>query len=166
MKLSTTKVNAFGSPNSGPIGEVYDGKVEFYKTANRESISGAPFRVSIDEKLPKVEIVYMYADPSPEYLKLLIKQNVDGIIIAGVGNGNFSKAFTEAIKLAISNGIVVCRGSRCIMGRVVMNGEVDDEAMGTIVADDLNPQKARILLMLGLTKTKNIKELQSYFLKY
>jgi L-asparaginase len=166
MKLSTTKVNAFGSPNSGPIGQVYDGKVEFYKTANRESIVGAPFSVTINEKLPKVEIVYMYADASPEYLKQLIQQKVDGIIIAGVGNGNFSKAFTEAIKLAISHGIVVCRASRCVMGRVVMNGEVDDEALGTIVADDLNPQKARILLMLGLTKTKNRKELQSYFFKY
>ncbi len=37
MKLSTTKVEAFGSPNSGPVGQVYDGKVEYYMKADTRS---------------------------------------------------------------------------------------------------------------------------------
>jgi L-asparaginase len=47
-----------------------------------------------------------------------------------------------------------------------LKDEVDDDKLGTIVSDDLNPQKARILLMLGLTKTKDKKELQNYFFEF
>lgn len=165
-KTSTTKVNAFRAPNSGPLGEVYDGHVEYYKSSVREAAQGGPFAVNNDTKLPTIEIVYMYADASPAYIDYLVQQKVDGIVIAGVGNGNFSKAFTEAIKRATKANIAVCRSSRCLEGRVVLDGETGDDELGTIVSDDLNPQKARILLMLGLTKTKNKKELQDFFFRF
>lgn len=165
-KTSTTKVNAFKSPNSGPLGEVYDGHVEYYKSSLRETSKGGPFEISNNTKLPKVEIVYMYADASPDYIDYLVKQKVNGIIIAGVGNGNFSKAFTDAIKRATNANITVCRASRCLEGRVVLDGETNDNELGTIVSDDLSPQKARILLMLGLTKTNDKKELQNYFFRF
>lgn len=161
-KVSTTKVNAFDAPESGAIGIVYDGHVEYYKSSIREAATG-PFLVTNSTKLPRVEIVYMYADASADYIDHLIKQKVDGIIIAGVGNGNFSKAFTDAVKRATAAKIIVCRASRCLSGRVVLDGEVNDDELGTIVSDDLNPQKARILLMLGLLKTKERKQLQQYF---
>ncbi|KIA97050.1 MULTISPECIES: asparaginase [unclassified Flavobacterium] len=165
-KTSTTKVNAFRSPDSGPLGEVYDGRVEYYKSSVRETAKEGPFEVNKNTKLPKVEIVYMYADASPEYIDYLVKQKVKGIVIAGVGNGNFSKAFTEAIKKATKANIAVCRSSRCLEGRVVLDGETNDNELGTVVSDNLSPQKARILLMLGLTKSKNKKELQDYFFRF
>ncbi|WP_316751432.1 type II asparaginase [Pedobacter gandavensis] len=165
-KLSTTKVNAFGAPNSGPVGQVFDGKVEYYKTSERRTPHVAPFTITKNTVFPKVEIFYMYTDPSPSYFDCLLKDKVAGIVIAGVGNGNFSKPITAAVKKAIADGIAVCRGSRCISGRVVEDGEVNDKELGTIVSDDLNPQKARILLMLGLTKTHKAAELQKYFLQY
>ncbi|WP_250318093.1 type II asparaginase [Pedobacter sp. B4-66] len=165
-KLSTTKVNAFGAPNSGAIGQVFDGKVEFYKSSDRQVSPLPQFKVDDNTVFPKVEIVYTYADASPAYLDLLIKEKAAGIVIAGVGNGNFSKAFTSSVKKAVAAGIVVCRASRCVSGRVVEDGEVDDKELGTIVTDDLNPQKARILIMLGLLKTHNTAELQQYFLRY
>ncbi|MFH6998894.1 type II asparaginase [Flavobacterium sp. FlaQc-57] len=165
-KTSTTKVNAFKSPNSGPLGEVYDGHVEYYKSSLRETSKGGPFEINNNTKLPKVEIVYMYADASPDYIDYLVKQKVNGIVIAGVGNGNFSKAFTDAIKRATNANIIVCRASRCLEGRVVLDGETNDNELGTIVSDDLSPQKARILLMLGLTKTNDKKELQNYFFRF
>ncbi|MFT3826246.1 MAG: type II asparaginase [Chitinophagaceae bacterium] len=165
-KLSTTKVNAFGSPDSGPIGQVFDGHVEYYKSSERETATSAPFKADNTTKLPRVEIAYMYADASPDYINYLVTQKPAGIVIAGVGNGNFSKAFTEAVKKAVAAGIVVCRSTRCVSGRVVLDAEVDDKALGTIVSDDLNPQKARILLMMGLTKTKSRETLQEYFFRY
>lgn len=61
---------------------------------------------------------------------------------------------------------MVCRGSRCVSGRVVEDGEVNDDELGTLVSDDLNPQKARILLMLGLLNTHDKETLQGYFLRY
>src|SRR6187455_770818 len=54
MKLSTTKTNAFGSPNTGPVGQAYDGRVEYYLTSVREVNVGTPFSVNADTKLPRV----------------------------------------------------------------------------------------------------------------
>lgn len=166
MKMSTTKVNAFFSPNTGPIGQVYDGKVEFYQASMREVNVKTPFSISLDTKLPRVDIVYMYADAPSDMIDMLVAKKVDGIVIAGVGNGNFNKAYMEAVKKAVAAGIVVCRASRAPSGRVVLEDEINDKELGTIVSDDLTPQKARILLMLGLTKTKDKKQLQQYFFTY
>jgi len=166
MKMSTTKTNAFGSPNTGPVGQAYDGRVEYYSTSMREVNVGTPFSITADTRLPRVDIVYMYADAPSDQIDMLIAKKVDGIVIAGVGNGNFNKVFTEAVKRAISAGIIVCRASRTPSGRVVLHDEINDDELGTIVSDDLSPQKARILLMLGLTKTKDKKQLQGYFFKY
>src|SRR6476469_4199252 len=160
MKMSTTFTNAFGSPNTGPIGHAYDGKVEYYANATREVNPQNPVVIKADTKLPRVDIVYMYADAPSDMIDMLIAKKVDGIVIAGVGNGNFNKAYMDAVKRAVQAGIVVCRASRTHSGRVVLEDEINDDELGTIVSDDLTPQKARVMLMLGLTKTKDRKQLQ------
>src|SRR5436190_4917729 len=68
MKLSTTKTNAFGSPNTGPVGQAYDGKVEYYMASMREVNVKTPFTIAADTKLPRVDIVYMYADAPPDMI--------------------------------------------------------------------------------------------------
>jgi L-asparaginase len=166
MKMSTTKTNAFGSPNTGAVGQAYDGRVEYYSRSEREVNAKSPVVITADTKLPRVDIVYMYADAPPDQIDMLIGKKVDGIVIAGVGNGNFNKAYMDAVKRAVAAGIVVCRASRAPSGRVVLHDEINDDELGTIVSDDLTPQKARILLMLGLTKTKDKKQLQNFFFKY
>src|SRR5215469_5158831 len=166
MKMSTTKTNAFGSPNTGAIGQAYDGRVEYYLSSVREVDPKNPIVITPDTKFPRVDIVYMYADAPSDEIDLLISKKVDGIVIAGVGNGNFNKAYMDAVKRAVAAGIIVCRASRTPSGRVVLHDEINDDELGTIVSDDLNPQKARILLMLGLTKTKDKKQLQDFFFKY
>ena len=166
MKMSTTKTNAFGSPNTGPVGQAYDGRVEYYSRSEREVKPTNPIMLTNDTKLPRVDIVYMYADAPADMIDLLISKKVDGIVIAGVGNGNFNKVYTEAVKRAVAAGIIVCRASRTPSGRVVLHDEINDDELGTVVSDDLTPQKARVLLMLGLTKTKDKKQLQELFFKY
>jgi L-asparaginase len=166
MKLSTTKVNAFGSVNTGPVGQIYDGKVEYYMKSIREENTKTPFNVTADTKLPRVDIVYMYADAPSDMIDMLVAKKVAGIVIAGVGNGNFNKTFMDAVKRAVAAGVVVCRASRTPSGRVVLEDEINDDELGTIVSDDLTPQKARIMLMLGLTQTKDRKQLQQYFFQY
>src|ERR1043166_639990 len=166
MKLSTTKTNAFGSPNTGAIGQAYDGRVEYYSRSDREVDPPKPIVITADTKLPRVDIVYMYADAPSDQIDMLINKKVDGIVIAGVGNGNFNKAYMDAVKRAVAAGIIVCRASRTPSGRVVLHDEINDDELGTIVSDDLNPQKARILLMLGLTRTKDKAQLQKLFFKY
>ncbi|UXE67213.1 MAG: asparaginase [Chryseotalea sp. WA131a] len=166
MKMSTTKVNAFYSPNTGPVGQVYDGKVEFYLASMREVNVTLPFSITNATVMPRVDIVYMYADASGDMIDFLVSKKVDGIVIAGVGNGNFNKAYKEAIKRATASGIAVVRASRTTTGRVVLENDAKEDEMGTVVSDDLSPQKARVLLMLSLTQTKDRRKIQEFFYTY
>lgn len=166
VKTSTTHLNAFTAPNNGPIGQVYDGKVFMYEQETRKSNKETPFDITGLTSLPEVAVAELYADAPSTAIKAYVASGVKGIITGGLGNGNLNKANTEAVADAIKKGIVVVRASRVPTGRVTLLDETDDAKLGTIVSDDLNPQKARILLMLGLTKTSDSKQLQQYFFEY
>jgi len=167
FKINTTNLNAFSSPNTGPIGQVYDGKVIYYNQHLQKSDIEAPFDVSRIENLPKVEIVYMYVDATGAPINALINDKTEGLVIACSGNGTFNKAIFQAVNTAVKKGIVVVRSTRVPSGRVTQYNQVfDDKKLGTIAADDLNPQKARILLMLALTITKDRDKIQEMFLDY
>ncbi|MFQ3324198.1 MAG: L-asparaginase [Pseudomonadales bacterium] len=159
-KANTTQVSTFVARNSGPLGNVELGDVNFYQapmTAN------SIFDVSGLKVLPQVDIVYGYANASPVPVNALVEAGAKGIINAGVGNGNFYPEVEEALKAARSKGVVVVRSSRVGSGHVLRNSEVNDDKLDFVVADDLSPQKARILLMLALTKTKNAVQIQQWF---
>jgi L-asparaginase len=130
--------------------------------------SGDPaFDVSKLDSLPKVEIVYMYVDANASAINAFINDRADGLIIAGTGNGSFNKKILQAVETAVKKGIVVVRSSRVVSGRVTQFNQVfDDKKLGTIASDDLNPQKARILLMLALSVTKDKSKIQEMFLEY
>src|ERR1035437_4405651 len=101
--------------------------------------------------MPRVEIVYTYVDASPAAINALVNDKADGLIIACVGNGNLNKAILQSVETAVKKGIVIVRSSRVPSGRVTQFNQVfDDKKLGTIAANDHNPQKARILLMLAL----------------
>ena len=116
--------------------------------------------------LPRVEIIYSYANVGPEIVNFLVKDGVKGIVLAGVGDGNSTDAVIAALSDAAKKGVVVCRATRTGSGLVVRNVEVDDDKLGFITSMELNPQKARILLMLGLMQTNDTKKLQQYFMEY
>lgn len=167
VKVNTTHVDAFDSPNTGPIGQVYDGKVIYYSQTVQKKGYDTPFDVSKLDILPKVDIVYMYVDASTTAINALINDRIDGLIIAGTGNGTFSKPILQAVETAVKNGILIVRSSRVSSGSVTQFNQVfDDQKLGTIAADDHNPQKARILLMLALTITKDKNKIQEMFLNY
>jgi L-asparaginase len=166
VKSNTTGVNAFSSPNLGPIGQVYDGKVFYNAQALNSLNSSAAFDLSRIDSLPQVDIVYAYAGASGAAINAFIHNNVHGIIIAGTGNGSFGKEILQSVKKAVEKGIIVVRSSRVVSGRVNTQyvGPFDDSKLGTIVSDNLNPQKARILLMLALTQTRDKKKIQEMLL--
>src|SRR3954464_2619309 len=83
MKMSTTKTSAFGSPNTGAVGQAYDGRVEYYSRSDREVNPKKPIVLKADTKLPRVDIVYMYADAPADQIDFLISKKVDGLVIAG-----------------------------------------------------------------------------------
>jgi L-asparaginase len=167
IKVNTTNVNAFASPNTGPIGQVYDGDVVFYNQPLNKKNDNTPFDVSKLDTLPKIEIAYMYVDASATAMNSFINDRVDGIVIAASGNGDFNKSILQAVDTAVRKGIAVVRSTRVASGRVTQSSLVfDDKKLGTIASDNLNPQKARILLMLALTITKDKNKIQQMFLQY
>lgn len=165
-KTNTTNVATFQAPNTGPLGVVMDGKVEFYHRIIRKHTNQTEFDVTNVKTLPKVDILYGYANTNPVLVDALVKDHVQGIVIAGVGNGNLYPTVEAKVKEITRKGMMVVRSSRTGSGRVLMNAETDDAALGTIAADDLNPQKARILLQLALLKTKDPKKIQEMFFEY
>ncbi|WP_282142949.1 type II asparaginase [Cellulophaga baltica] len=166
VKTNTTHVDAFTAPNTGPMGQVLGETVRYYTTELRAANKNTPFDVTKLDKLPDVAVVLLFADASDVAMNAYVKEEVDGIVTAGLGDGNLNKINTAAVMKATNKGVTVCRASRVPTGRVILNDETDDKKIGSIVGDDLNPQKARILLMLGLTQSKEKETLQNYFFKY
>ncbi|MHC5353921.1 type II asparaginase [Myroides sp. LJL115] len=163
-KTNTTNMATFQSRNFGPIGLIFDGKVSYYYKSIKNQ--GPFFNVQGLKNLPEVEIVYGYAGASDRAVRAAMRDKVKAIVYAGVGNGNFNQQVGASLEKAAKDGIIVCRSARAGEGRVTLNNEVDDEKLGFVVADDLSPQKARILLMLALTKTHNIEEIQKILFDY
>ncbi len=150
----------------GQIGYVHDGKAYYTFEPKYRHTVNSEFSVEGLKELPKVGIVYGYSNCSALPFQAFVKAKYDGIVMAGVGNGNFYKdVFDEAVK-AQKKGIQVVRSSRIPFGGTTLNGEVDDNKYHFVAAIDHNPQKARVLLMLALTKTKDWQKIQEYFLEY
>jgi L-asparaginase len=96
----------------------------------------------------------------------MAEKGVKGIVLAGVGDGNTTDAALAALEKAAKKGVAIVRCSRTGSGLVDRNVEVNDDKLGLIAGMELSAQKARILLMLGLTKTSDVKQLQRYFNEY
>lgn len=168
QKTHTTRMDTFASPNRGIAGMMNTGKSFFYSANTSRHTTRSEF--SIDGlsagKLPRVEVVYSYANLGGAIIDALVDQGVKGIVLAGVGDGNTTDAALAALERAAKKGLAVVRSSRTGSGIVDRNVEVNDDQLGFIAGMELNPQKARILLMLGLTKTNDTRALQQYFYEY
>jgi L-asparaginase len=89
-----------------------------------------------------------------------------GLVVAGMGNGNPTATAVATLARVAKEGIVVVRSTRVVSGDVTRNTEVDDDAKGFVAADQLNPQKARVLLQLCLTRTNDPAVIQEAFYRY
>lgn len=166
VKMSTIEVQTFQAPNSGALGYVFNGKAQYNQKTEKLHTTQSVFDVSGMKKLPKVGIIYSYSNVEAYALDALIDNDYKGIIHAGVGNGNVHKNLFSKLTKASKDGILVVRSSRVPTGPTTLAAEIDDDKYGFIASQELNPQKARILLMLALTKTKDYKAIQTYFNNY
>lgn len=165
VKTHSLNVDAFSSPDFGDLGYIVDGKVFFYNNVTKAHTKNAPFDVSKLTSLPKVDILYSYSnDGSGVAAKALFEHGTKGIVVAGSGAGSIHKNQKDVLKELLKKGLKVVVSSRVVAGCVAVSDS--DEKLGFISAEDLNPQKARVLLILALTKTSDPKKIQEYFLKY
>jgi len=129
-------------------------------------LAASEFALGNAADLPHVEIFYAHANMGRQPVDNAVQRGVNGIVIAGVGNGNMPRTAIEGLAEAVKRGVAVVRSSRTMSGAVARNIEVDDDALGFVASMELNPQKARVLLMLGLTKTGDPRRLQEFFYEY
>jgi L-asparaginase len=165
-KTSTTAVQTFQSPVRGLIGSVDYGKCEFYRGAVGKHTAGSDFSLDGVTSLPRVDIVMAYENMDGTLIDAAAAAGAKGIVIAGVGNGNMTAAALDTVAALAKKGIVCVRSSRVASGAVGRNVEVDDNALGLVASLDLNPQKARVLLRLALTRTTDVATIQRYFEEY
>ena len=111
-KTSTTDVQTFMSPLRGLVGVTAYGKDDLYNIPPWKNTTTSEFDISNVTKLPRVDIVFAYADMSPDLIDASVNAGAKGIVIAGVGNGNMNKASVEAAARAAKKGVVVVRASR------------------------------------------------------
>jgi L-asparaginase len=168
QKMHTTHADTFDSPNRGIAGVMNTGKATFYSAITTRHTTKSEFSVDglTAGNLPLVTIVYSYANLGGLVIDAMVEKGVKGIVLAGVGDGNTTDAALEALERAAKKGVAVVRCSRTGSGLVDRNVEVNDDKLGFIAGMELSAQKARILLMLGLTKTSDVTKLQQFFNQY
>jgi L-asparaginase type II len=165
-KTNTSTPDTFKTPELGMLGYFQGNHAFFYHQPIRKHTMDTEFDVSNLTSLPQVDIVYGYANMGPVAVDAFVAAGAKGLIHAGVGDGSLASNVVPALKNARAKGVVVVRASRVGQGILARNGEANDDALDFVAADTLNAQKARILLMLALTRTNNTREIQRMFYTY
>jgi L-asparaginase len=167
-KTNTLRVETFKSPELGLLGYVDEDKVSFYRASTKRNTLNSEFDVTNLSTLPKVTILYSYIDPDASMIQAAIQSGAKGIVFAGTGNGALSvmeeTVLKEVASMPAAARPILVRSSRVGNGRVTATAEYD--ALNVLPSDTLNPQKARILLMLALSKTNDPKEIRRIFSQY
>ena len=161
-KANSMALNAFRTPNFGPIGIVDNDNVIFYRDANHLE----KYDVSKIEK--QVALIKCVVDMDSSYIDYLIEKGYGGIVIEALGRGNVPPKMVEGIKKAIELEIPVVVVSRCFEGRVFESygyegGGKQLKNLGVIFGDTLPGQKARIKLILAINSGMNIHEVDRVF---
>ena len=163
-KTSTLRLQTFQSPDFGTLGHADADRVVFYRAPRRTRAPDTEFDVSGLDALPRVDVVHAYAGADGVLVRACVEAGARGIVAAGFAPGLVPPLQLEALNEAARAGAAVAHCSRVGSGRVPALGE--SHALGSVTTDNLTPQKARVLLMLGLTRTRDRGELQRMFDTY
>ncbi|AXA91442.1 type II asparaginase [Massilia sp. YMA4] len=165
-KTNTSTPDSFKTPELGLLGYVQGGKPFFYRASTRKHTTDSEFDIANLTALPQVDIVYGYANMNTVALDAFVAAGAKGIIHAGVGDGSIAARVKPGLIAARKKGTIIVRSSRVGQGILARNGEANDDELDFVASDTLSPQKARILLMLALTKTNNTRDIQRMFYTY
>jgi L-asparaginase len=154
------------SPLRGVVGIAAYGKNDWYRKPGWKHTTQSEFDITNVTQLPRVDTIMATLDMSPDLIDCSATSGAKGIVIAGVGNGNMNKAAIHAAAAAVKKGVVVVRSSRVPTGTVGRDVEIEDDKFGFIASDELNPQKARILLSLALLTKRTPQDIQKLYETY
>lgn len=163
-KTNTTHVETFKSWELGYLGYFQNGRPVFYKTSLRKHTVDTEFDIAGVTVLPRVDIIYLHVNCDDVLPRAAVAAGAQGLVIAAFGHGNLHVDIKPFLIKVAQSGIPVVRSTR--VGNGIVSRIATDEANKFVVADSLNPQKARILLQLALLKTKDVEEIQRIFHEY
>ena len=174
-KTDALRLNTFQTRGYGILGVVDSDRVAFYRRVEKRHTADSEFDVDAIESLPRVDVIITYQGASGDLIKAAVDQGAKGIVIATAGAGATSGTQGEGIQYALGKGVFVVTTTRAGSGRIAARVR-PAAAAGTngapnprdraIAGEDLAPLKARLLLMLALTRTEAGAEIQRMFIEY
>lgn len=163
-KTSNYRLQTFRTPDFGALGHADADAVAYYRRPERRAAPDTEFDIRAMDSLPRVDIVYAYTGSDGTAVRAFVAAGAQGIVSAGFAPGFPGTADGAALEAAIAAGVVVVQSSRAGSGRTHRTAR--QRANGTLVADTLNPQKARLLLALALSVTRDPAEIERMFATY
>lgn len=163
-KSSTSRLDTFRTPDFGILGQVDGDGVSFYRRPVRCGAPETEFDIRELAELPRVDIAYSYAGEDGSVVRALVAAGAKGIVVAAFPAGRLSPPQAQACAEALREGVSIVLSTRAGSGRAMIGRDL--RARGMVSADNLNPQKARILLSLALTRSNEAKELERIFATY
>ncbi len=163
-KTATFRMQTFRSADFGVLGQADGDAIAFYRRPLRRAAPDTEFDVRRLDALPRVDIAYAYAGADGAEVAAFLAAGARGIVSAGFAPGFLPPGQAGALREAVASGVVVVQSTRAGSGRVFRGSRLRDS--GFLVADNLTPQKARILLALALTVSRETAEIERIFRTY
>jgi L-asparaginase len=165
-KTDAHRLDTFRSRDYGMLGIVDNDRVVYYRDVVKRHTTRSEFDVSQLDALPRVDVILTYQGASGDVIKAVVDQGAKGIVIAAAGAGATSGTQEEGIRYAVDKGVFVVTATRTGGGRIAFRGRGSAGPKLQIQGEDLAPVKARILLMLALTRTQDGAAIQRMFTEY
>ena len=163
-KTSTYRLQTFRSPDFGVLGHADGDAITYYRRPIRRRAPDTEFHIRSLSALPRVDIAYAYTGSDGTAVRAFIEAGAQGIVSAGFAPGFSGPGDVEALEEAVRQGLVVVQSTRAGSGRTFQSTRLTKS--GFLVADNLNPQKARLLLALALTISREPQEIARIFTEY
>jgi L-asparaginase len=175
-KTDALRLNTFQTRGYGVLGVVDSDRVVFYRRVEKKHTADSEFDIAAVTSLPRVDVILTYQGATGDLIKAAVDQGAKGIIVAGAGAGATSGTQGEGIGYALEKGVYVVTTTRAGSGRIAARQRSANPAGPApapnprsdraIAGEDLAPVKARLLLMLALTKTQSGADIQRMFTEY
>ncbi len=163
-KTSTFRLQTFRSADFGVLGHADGDSIAMYRKPLRRLAPDTEFDVRALKDIPRVDIAYAYAGADGTAIRAFVAAGAQGIVTAGFAPGFVTPAMAAALEDAHAKGVVIAMSTRAGSGRVFRTDPIAKR--GFLVADNLTPQKARILLSLALTVTNKPEDITRIFATY
>ena len=163
-KTSNWRMQTFRTPDFGALGHADADRIAYYRRPERTHMPDTEFDVTGLKDLPRVDIAYAYPGSDGTAVRAFVAAGAKGIVSAGFAPGSPPPADLTALAEAVKKGVTVVQSSRAGSGRIFRSKRLSDA--GILAGDNLNPQKARLLLALALTKTADPAEIARMFATY